>query len=102
MNKQRVPVTDRAGFLDSHLCDALGEGHSLNRIRHSQHIPLFHCLEVWMNKVLSKRRNKKTSTKHAKRQGTGAHQTSSIAAQLRFSIRYRWGAIAPNLNQHQR
>jgi SAM-dependent methyltransferase len=57
--------------------------------------------ELWMNKALSYLRKKKAPANHATAQRASRNSRSSMAAQLRFFVRYRLGAIAAIRNHHQ-
>ena len=58
--------------------------------------------ELWVNRLRSNFRDKKAaSADHGFGQRASAQPTSSVAAQLRFSLRYRLGALTPVRNHHQ-
>ena len=74
----------------------LANFHMLGVARHSI-VP-----EMWMNKVLSSLRGEKISAnRSANGNGTKGRPTSAAAAQVRFSIRYRLGALMPIQDHHQ-
>jgi hypothetical protein len=59
--------------------------------------------ELWLNKALSRlrRKNGSTNSTHSNGKEAAVRPTSRFAAQLRFSLRYRLGAIAPRPDHHQ-
>ena len=58
--------------------------------------------ELWMNKALRKLRGKKpASAKQPATERSKARPMSPLVAQVRFSIRYHLGALAPVKDHHQ-